>query len=80
MEELRVRFNNTAKNREKKEPIVNQKPKSWTTKQTMNFFNCTKYLVNRVIQAKDTRRILTMPARKQRQGITEEAKLQVVTL
>ena len=37
-------------------------------------------MVNRATQAKTDRGILTVPARKQRQGITEEAKLQVVSL
>ena len=46
----------------------------------MNVFNCSKYLVNRATQAKKKRGILAISARKQRQEITEEAKLQVVSL
>ena len=46
----------------------------------MSFFNCSKYLINRPTQAKKEKGILTIPARKQRQGITEETKLQVVGL
>ena len=80
MEELRVKFNNIETSRAKKVPILTLKHDSWTTKETMSFFNCSKHLVNRVTQGKKERGIITIPARKQRQGITEEAELQVVSL
>ena len=38
MEELRVKFNNTATFRAEKVQILSLKPDSWTTKETMSFF------------------------------------------
>ena len=65
MEELKVKFNNTEASRAEKVQILTLKPDSWTTTETISFFNCSKYLVNRATQAKKERGILTIPAKKQ---------------
>ena len=83
MEELKVKFNNTETSRAEKVQVLTLKPDSWTTTEIMSFFKCSKYLkylANRATQAKKERGILTIPARKQRQGITKQAKLKVVSL
>ena len=60
--------------------ILTLKPDSWTTNKTISFFSCSKYLVIKLLKLKVERGILAVPTRKQREGITEEVKLKVVSL
>ena len=80
LEELQIKFNLLETTSASKVQILTLKPASWSTKKTMEFFKCSKYLVNKASQIKQEKGIMALPVRKNRDGISDETKAKVVSI
>ena len=77
MHELKSKFKNSTYH--EKIQILTLKPASWTTENTMKFFDTTKHSVKKAINLKKEEGILSKPMRAKRKGISSEDIQQVLS-
>ena len=79
MEDLEAKFSCAATTISEKIQILTLKPDLWSNKKTMDYFNCSKHLVNKAAQIKNEIGVLAKPKRKQRVGISMDTKSLVLS-